>query len=215
MSKVARLSAQRRRPMPPPRLLEQHETLFAPAPEVLAWLQHEILEEGGRLHNPEHRHLLAADLAVLWASEGFTSKGRAVIGQAEMVMFRAGGWQKARQELQMREWFGRVPKFLITLDATYCAHCGDAEFCALVEHELYHVAQERDEFGAPKFTQEGLPKIGIRGHDVEEFVGVVRRYGIGDPAGAIAQLAAAARGTPEVGRMQIAGACGTCQLRAA
>ena len=38
----------------------------------------------------------------------------------------------------MMQWFGRVPAFLITLAADYCAECSDAEFCALVEHELYH-----------------------------------------------------------------------------
>ncbi len=31
----------------------------------------------------------------------------------------------------------------------------EAEFCALVEHEPYHLAQELDEFGAPKFTKDG------------------------------------------------------------
>ncbi|HVR48145.1 MAG TPA: putative metallopeptidase, partial [Pseudorhodoferax sp.] len=93
--------------------------------------------------------------------------------------------------------------------------CSDAEWCALVEHELYHVGQEMDEFGAPKFTREGMPRLCIRGHDVEEFVGVVRRYGVGDPDGAIGRLARAAGAMPEIGRANIAGACGTCLLRAA
>ncbi len=242
MAKRMTMAAQalRKRPMPPRRLLEleQPETQFAPAPDVFAWLQHEILEEGGCIHNPEHQHLLAADLAVLWASEGFASKGRAVIGQAELVAFRASGWQRARQELQMREWFGRLPRFLITLDASFCSRCSDTDFCALVEHELYHLAQERDEFGTPKFTQEGLPKISLRGHDVEEFVGLVRRYGAGDPRGAQPPRAApgrggpggppaghpraaippagpAARASPEVSHAAIAGACVTCLLRVA
>lgn len=215
MARKTTPQALRKRPMPPAALLEQVEPAFAPAPEVLEWLLREIVSDSGSIHNPEHRHLADADLCVLWASEGFAKQGRRVIGQAEMVGFRAGGWQKARQELQMREWFGRVPAFLITLDATYCAECGDAEFCSLVEHELYHLAHQLDEFGVPKFDKEGNPKIGVRGHDVEEFVGVVRRYGVGDPGGAIAQLAAAARGVPEVNRVQIAGACGTCLLRAA
>jgi hypothetical protein len=87
-------------------------------------------------------------------------------------MFRAGGWQKARQEQQMREWFGDEPTYLITLAADYCAQCSDAEFCALVEHELYHITQATDEYRAPKFTQDDLPKLYLSGHDVEEFVGV-------------------------------------------
>lgn len=122
-------------------------------------------------------------------------------------MFRAGGWQKARQEQQMREWFGYVPTFIITLAADYCAQCSDAEFCALVEHELYHLAHELDEFGAPKFTKDGYPKIGLRGHDVEEFIGVVQRYGA---SAQVAKMVEAAKRTPEVSGINIAHACGTC-----
>lgn len=73
---------------------------------------------------------------MLWASSCFAKAGRTVLGQSEAVMFRAGGWQKAGQEQQMIDWFGEVPSFLITLAADYCAQCTDAEFCALVEHEL-------------------------------------------------------------------------------
>ncbi|WP_195812360.1 putative metallopeptidase [Xylophilus rhododendri] len=199
-----------KRPLPPVGL--DH---FRPAPEVGVWVNAEVLASEGRIHNPEHRHLDQADLEFLWAPRGFVRQTRSVIGQAEEVMIRSGGWQKARQEEQLTDWFGRVPGFLITLDASYCATCSDADWCALVEHELYHVAHKRDEFGAPAFTKEGMPKLCIRGHDVEEFIGVVRRYGVGDPSGAIAQLAAAARGQPEVTRSNIAGACGTCLLRAA
>lgn len=208
----------RRRPMPPPTLGQAAGEAwvdFQPAPEVLAWIREQILLADGLLHNPDHRHLMDADLDVLWAAGGFVRQGRSVIGQAEEVAFRCGPWQKGRQEQQMREWFGRVPKYLITLDASYCAQCSDTDFCALVEHELYHVAQKRDPFGAPAFTDEGLPKLCIQGHDVEEFVGVVKRYGAGDPDGAIARLARAAAGQPEVSRANIAGACGTCLLKAA
>lgn len=37
--------------------------------------------------------------------------------------------------------FGRVPTYIITLAADYCSQCSDADFCALVEHDLYHIAQ--------------------------------------------------------------------------
>lgn len=198
------------RPLPP-----QDLRRFQPADGVAEWVQAEILAADGRIHNPDHAHLIDADLVFLWAPEGFTKQMRTVIGQAEEVMIRAGGWQKGRQEQQFIDWFGVVPSFMITLDASYCANCSDADWCALVEHEMYHVAQALNEFGAPKFTKDGMPKLTIRGHDVEEFIGVVRRYGIGDPEGAIGQLARAAQGLPEVSRSNIAGACGTCLLRAA
>lgn len=208
-----RLPPARRRPMPPQTLGDVVD--FAPAPEVLAWVKEQILAEGGPIYNPDHAHLVEADLHVLWAAWGFSRQGRVIIGQAEEMVFRGNAWQKGRQEQQLREWFGRVPDFLITLDASYCRECGDAEFCALVEHELYHIAHKRDAFGAPAFTQAGLPKLSIQGHDVEEFVGVVKRYGAGNPDGAVARLARAAAAQPEVGRVSIAGACGTCLMRVA
>jgi hypothetical protein len=202
-------------PKRPAAPLLEPPTAFRPAPEVLAWIQAEILAEGAALHNPDHAHLVDADLAVLWAAGGFTSKMRQVIGTAEELMFRCNAWQRGRQEQQLEEWFGRVPRFLITLDATYALACSDAEWCALVEHELYHIAQKTGLAGEPLFTKEGGPQLAIRGHDVEEFVGVVRRYGVGHPGGKLAQLVAAANKQPEVSGYQLATACGTCLLRAA
>jgi hypothetical protein len=179
---------------------------------VLAWVMENIISEAGLLHNPDHIHLQDASVAFLWAASGFAKKGSSVIGQAEELTFRAGPWQKGRQEQQMIEWFGYLPDYLITLAGDYCAVCSDAEFCALVEHELYHIAQAVDAFGAPKFTQEGLPKLTMRGHDVEEFVGVVRRYGASQD---VQQLIDAASHPPEVAKINISRACGTCLLKSA
>ncbi|WP_026145099.1 putative metallopeptidase [Pseudomonas asplenii] len=200
------------RPMPPTELLEHLFLTLRPAPDVWGWIRAEVLADTGSLHNPDHAHLLDASVGVLWASSVFAKQGRTVLGQAEQVMFRAGGWQKARQEQQMREWFGEEPDYLITLAADYCDQCSDAEFCALVEHELYHIAQATDEYGAPKFKQDGLPKLYLRGHDVEEFVGVVRRYGASND---VQQLINAASRLPEVANINISRACGTCQLKLA
>ncbi|AVD89646.1 MULTISPECIES: putative metallopeptidase [Pseudomonas] len=203
--------------MPPPALLELTDlsmlgTRLKPAPEVGEWVQAAILSDTGDLHNPDHAHLIDAPLRFLWASACFERQGRTVVGQAEQLMFRAGGWQKARQEQQMIDWFGEVPGFVITLAADYCSQCSDTEFCALVEHELYHIAQKLDQYGAPKFTQDGLPCLTLRGHDVEEFVGVVRRYGAGHD---VQQLIDAASRPPEVAKINISRACGTCLLKSA
>jgi hypothetical protein len=189
-------------------------THFRPAPEVLAWMRATLLDEEGPLYNEEHAHLREADLEVIWASTSFQKAQRMVVGTAEEVAMRAGGWQRARMEEPFLRWFGRVPSFLITLAADYCAECSDADWCALVEHELYHIAQARDEFGNPRFTQQGVPVLAIRGHDVEEFVGVVRRYGTGSPESATSRLVEAANLRPAMNGAQISHACGTC-LRAA
>lgn len=200
------------RPYPPSEFVEEFKPYIAltPADEVFNWVQEQIIAESGHLHNPDHSHLADADIAFLWAATAFTKQGRTVLGQAEEVMMRAGGWQKARMEQQLYEWFGRKPDFIITLAGDYCAECSDLEFCALVEHELYHIAQKVDEFGAPEFTREGQPKLTLRGHDVEEFVGVVRRYGA---SAEVQQIIDAASQPAEVAKLHIARACGTCMLK--
>ncbi len=209
-----------RQPMPPVELGqfaddERCPLLFVPAPEVREWLLATFVEEGAPLHNPDHAHLQGADLEVLWAAGGFARQGRVVVGTAEQVAFRAGGWQKERQEFQMLQWFGRIPKFLITLDGSYARQASDTEFCALVEHEMYHLGHVLDDFGQPAFDKEGNPKIAIRGHDVEEFVGVVARYGVGHPDGKLAQMVAAVSRGPGASPLRIAQACGTCMLKVA
>ncbi|MEN7527011.1 putative metallopeptidase [Cupriavidus sp. DL-D2] len=207
------------RPMPPSNMGEWDGTrwgpLYVPVPALNDWVHSNILRDGAPLHNPDHDHLFHADIGYLWAGEPNKSKMRQIIGQTEELVFRVGRWQRGRQEQQLSEWFGRVPGWLITLDASYCASCTDAEFCALLEHELYHIGHDLDDFGSPRFTQEGLPKLAMRGHDVEEFIGVVRRYGIGRSDGALARLIDASNAAPEIAKLNVARACGTCLARAA
>ncbi|WP_327437394.1 putative metallopeptidase [Sinorhizobium meliloti] len=102
----------------------------------------------------------AAELGFLWTVVENSRKGRRIIGHCEEeTSGRHGKWARAQAEMQVKQWFGFVPDFIITLDAEYCRACG-----------------------APVFT--------IRGHNVEEFVGVVRRYGA-DAAGVRAIVDAA------------------------
>lgn len=204
-----------KRPIPPQSLLDQPFCNLRPAPEIGAWFREQVLEESGSIHNDAHAHLLDADIQYLWASHGVAKQQRLVIGQAEMVSFTSGGFRRAREEQQLREWFGYIPKFIVTLDASYCAQCTDIEWCALVEHEHFHIAHVHNQFGAPAFTSEGKPKLAIRGHDVEEFIGVVERYGAGSPDSAVSRMARAAHAIPQVSRAHIAASCGTCLLRVA
>lgn len=202
------------RPFPPVEFVEEFSPYIklTPAAGVHEWVIEQIISEDGVLHNPDHFHLLQADIAFMWAATAFTKQGRTVLGQAEEVMMRAGGWQKARMEQQLYEWFGHKPDYIITLAGDFCSQCSDLEFCALVEHELYHIAQQTDEFGAPKFTREGDPKLCMRGHDVEEFTGVVRRYGA---SADVQNLIDAAARPAEVANIDIARACGTCLMKLA
>lgn len=208
------------RPFPPANMGEEgadgkFTPCYVPAPELREWIFATFIQPDGALHNPDHAHLEDADIEVLWAAAGFVKQGNVVLGQAELVSFRASGWQKGRQEQQMADWFGGVPQFLITLDASYCREADEAGFCSLIEHELYHIAHAKDDLGELAFDKYGNPKLAMRRHDVEEFVGVVRRYGVGHPGGALSQLVQAANANPQVSRIRMAQACGTCLLRAA
>jgi hypothetical protein len=185
---------------------------FVPAPELLEWISATFLDEASPLYNHEHAHLRDADLGVLWTNCDNSKQMRAVIGQAELMPPMAmGKWQRARAIQQVEEWFDGMPDFLLTFSAPAAAGMDDPSFCALVEHELYHCAQKLDEFGMPKFKQDGTPAFVMRGHDVEEFVGVVARYGA--EAAGVAAMVDAAKAGPTIGRASIAGVCGTC-LRA-
>ncbi len=202
--------------MPPSELVDRmFSPGFVPAPELTEWVRTTFLQEGAFLYNPEHHHLIDADIGFLWASDGFVKAQRVVAGQCEdlQLSLRGNSWGKVRGQFQMEQWFDHVPAFLITLSGRYCAACPDAEFCMLVEHELYHIAH-LENYKGPRFHEDGTPVLGIKGHDVEEFIGITRRYGVGGPESDVARLIMAAANKPEVAHVNIARACGTCLLRA-
>jgi hypothetical protein len=188
------------RPYPPARLTGPGRVdAFEPAPGLAAWARATFMFERSPLFNPDHAILATGQARIgwLWTNAESTRQGRRILGKAETPHYQGGGWAKDRQAFQMREWFAGwfglepEPEFIITLDAIWCAQAPDAAFCALVEHELYHCAQAPDPMGGPAFHREtGRPKWRIRGHDVEEFTGVVARYGP-DTVGARAFIDAA------------------------
>lgn len=208
------------RPFPPQNLIEQAESedaiRLAPAPELHEWVINNWLTLGGELHNPDHDHiaeLLHDDesfLAFAWASSAAMAKKRMVLGQCEKVMFNQGGWKKARQEQQMRDWFGYTPQYLITVDAAFCEQASDREFCRLIEHELYHIAAERDGDGEIIYSDHtGLPKHYLAGHDVEVFFGEVKRWGMDENVKRLVELSKQA---PFVSETNIAACCGNCVI---
>jgi hypothetical protein len=202
-----------KRPQPPAGVLapDAEEGLFVPAFDVRDWAMDVFVFEGALLRNPDHAHLSMALLGVLWTNVENERQMRPVVGTAEMTKPKPmlSKWEKARHRAQLRGWFGdEIPDFLITLYAPYAARIDNATFCALVEHELYHCALRH-------ITHKGVPVWGIRGHDVEEFVGIVKRYGAGAAAGDTALLVEVAGKRPLIASAQIEGVCGTCLRLAA
>lgn len=215
MGTVQRLLA---RPRPPAELVSMEGLIasdwFVPAPDLLEWVRSAYLDDSGALFTEEHAHLEVATIGCLWTNAENTRHGRRIVGQAEMPersIGRSGKWQKARGMQQLEEWFGEVPSFVLTFDAVYAEQVDDASFCSLVDHELFHCAQAEDEFGQPRFKKsDGRPMWTIRGHDVEEFTGVVRRFGIQAAGKGATEMVIAAAKQPEIATARVAQACGTC-----
>lgn len=200
-----------KRPLPPSDL-PYYTPAFAPDQDGLGeWAFNTFINEDGPLCNEDHAHLRSAVIGWLWTSAPASNKGRTILGEAKMITPPQEKWGKAMSDYQIRQWFGRVPDFLITISAFHATEMDDASFCALVEHELMHCGQALDAFGSPRYRRDGSSIFALRPHDVEEFVGIVARYGA--RASGVEAMVAAAMQKPTVGLAEIAGACGTCKLR--
>lgn len=185
---------------------------FAPSPELDEWVQAHLLNKESPLFNRDHLHLASAHIGYLWAYSLAKSKGRDLLGQAWHPNFRGHTWPRYRAEQQLEGWFGDVPDFVIMLDANFCEHADDASFCALLEHELYHCDVVRDEWGCIQYSERtGDVTYRIRPHDVEEFEGVVRRYGAEAAGPATHQFVQVASRPPTIAPAQLRACCGTCK----
>lgn len=185
---------------------------LTPSPEWEAWIRATFIAEGAPLYNHEHQHLQHATLGVILTNAECRSKGATVLGRAH-VGEPAGSdaWQKHMKADLLTRQFGSIPDFYLILSAPFIQdRLGENDspaVCALIEHELYHCAPMlRD--GAPLFQKDGSPKWRIRPHDVEEFIGVVRRYGAHSPE--LQALTEAAERGPTIERAKVDGICGTC-----
>src|SRR5262245_58465267 len=137
------------RPLPP--AMPQFGLSFvADADGLGAWARACFIVPGTPMHNPDHRHLEHATIGWLWTNGVAETRGRRIAGEARMPRPAGSRWSQQLAEFQLLGLFGHVPDFIITIDAELAASASDAEFCALVEHELYHCGQAVDLFGMPK-----------------------------------------------------------------
>jgi hypothetical protein len=182
------------------------ECRFWPSPELEEWARWAFIENGP-LRNPDHEHLQMASIGFVWAGIDNRDKGRRVLGTAQMGDPGGKPWSRGQRFQQVSDWFNGVPDFVITLDASFFLDCDSVAACAIIEHELYHCGHAKDKFGSPKYDKaSGCPVFWLRPHDVEEFAGVIRRYGAHNMDLADVQRAFAAGA--ELGQAHVDGVCG-------
>lgn len=143
---------------------------------------------------PEHRHLTENEISFGWLmrNEPKVKGNRVELGSVHETQHMGQGAFKDLFEQLLLGMMGHLPKFVVVINAPWWEQAGPMEREALVFHELMHVQQKVDKFGAPKFDKDGLPVYGCQGHDIEEFRAVVARYGAWK--GDIADFLHAARG---------------------
>ena len=200
--------------MPPEICLEQYCGIdyFLPSAELDTFARRTFLNDLSDMYNEEHEHLNKAHIGWLWTNVPNVKGGNRIVGTCEKPFFRGNKWSKHRQIMQMQEWFGGIPDFVITLDAQLSSEMSDLEFCATLDHELYHAGHQHDENGFPMFVVgTGMPSFYIRPHDVEEFVGIIERYGPKGGAGDSERFIEAAKNEPLFSGEEIIIACGSCR----
>lgn len=104
-----------------------------------------------------------------------TRGGRRVLGSVHLPTVQ--GQLKDVFVWMLEDKFGELPDFLIVVESEYWLSANDLEREALVYHELCHCEHATDREGTPRFNAEGQPVWKLRGHDIEQFNAVVRRYG--------------------------------------
>jgi hypothetical protein len=191
-----------------PRFEREGYAQFVSGRTLQDWARATFIEADGPLFNPEHKHLKHADVLFVWSSWTFKKSGMRVVGTAQR-----GEQSGSAGKKELLESFycglngGRQPDFVVTLCAPFFAEVDPVSACAVIEHVLTHCGHAKDCYGHPMyFRSSGLPKFTLRGHDVEEFIGVVKRYGAYD--GALQQMKDALNSEPSIARAKVEAVCG-------
>lgn len=125
-----------------------------------------------------HDHLATCDIVYLFVDPPAKSKGSIVWGKASIITGKPA-FLLALPKLigtdaeHMGADGADYALFVIEIAETIWNHLDDRARRALVDHELSHCWAGED--------AEGRFKLATRGHDVEEFQGVIERHGMWRP----------------------------------
>jgi hypothetical protein len=134
---------------------------------------------------PEHAHLQMATIGYIFRDDELRRQGKVKWAEAilsERILQSEKRWGRLVKWaiLRILPQFGEVvPDFVILIDRNIWSGLDDDAKFALVDHELSHCFYATlDDGETQKFHQDGSPWWAIRGHDVEDFEGVVERNGL-------------------------------------
>lgn len=134
---------------------------WMPAPEVEA-IAESLIEEIDR-----HMDLGKARIEYVFVRPAPKSKGRTVWGSARKISGLAAHLAARHRAARFRE---PVPFFVVSISHDIWVDLDERQRRALVDHELCHLWVAEDE--------DGELVLGVGGHDVEEFAGVIARHGL-------------------------------------
>lgn len=142
-------------PIPPiPAVLFERRDWTVPSPEWEQWARSTFIDSASKLCDPGLAHLEGAIVGFLLTNAAIKIKGELKAGLGGVCKPSGETHTKAQREQQLKEWFGLVPDFLITLSVSQFG--STRHVCSLVNHELRHCGVETDQNGA-KFGQDGRP----------------------------------------------------------
>lgn len=131
------------------------------------------------LRMPEHLPLHEHDVQFGWLMRGVPKEkgGKTELGSVHDVKTMFQGAFKDFGLQLLEGMLGYLPQYVVVINGPWWEQASAMEREALVFHELSHVKQAVDKFGALRFNRDGNPVFRIVGHDIEAFGVEVQRYG--------------------------------------
>lgn len=132
------------------------------------------------MRHPVHQHLADNEVRIgyLMRCKPKDKGNKRELGSVHAVKTMFQGGFKDLGLMLLEQLLGDLPEFLIVLDLKFWNQATDEQRDALTWHELAHIQQRVDEYGAPRFDRDGLPVFGIVEHDVSAFRSEVERFGL-------------------------------------
>lgn len=146
---------------------------------------HEAAQLGMLLINKvdEHAHLILANIGYVFRDDELRRHGRVTWAECilvERILQSEKRWSRLVKWALLRILGAEeLPDFLILIDRNIWEGLDAESKLALIDHELSHAWFATEDDGmTQKFHKDGSPVWAIRGHDVEDFAGVVERNGL-------------------------------------